>query len=82
MAQEIKPRKGHEQAIIKGIYHRTRQLFGQDIDEQYIACGISHALQYPELPVPEAIQLGMAAIKLMMGCSFEQSITIVQPQQE
>lgn len=77
---EIKHRKGHEQTIIKGIYHRTRQLFGQNIDEQYIACGISHALQYPELLPYEAINLGMTAIKLMMGCSFEQSIAIVQPQ--
>jgi hypothetical protein len=67
---EIKPRKGHEEKIIKGIYHHTRAIFGQDIDEQYIACGISHAIKYPELSTTEAIQLGMEAIKLMMGCSF------------
>lgn len=79
VSTEIRARKGHEQSIIKGIYHQSRQLFGQDIDEQYIACGISHALQYPELSLTEAINLGMTAIKLMMDCSFETSI-IAQPQ--
>lgn len=74
---EIKARKGHQEKIIKGIYHRTRSTFGQDIDEQYIACGISHALQYPELSFTDAINLGMTAIKLMMGCSFEQSIAVI-----
>lgn len=73
---EIKPRKGHEEKIIKGIYHRTRSIFGQDIDEQYIACGISHALQYPELLPMDAIHIGVEAIKLMMGCSLSTQLTV------
>lgn len=77
ISTEIKPRKGHEEKIIKGIYHRSRSLFGQAIDEQYIACGISHALSNPQLSPSEAIQFGMTAIKLMMGCSFETSISTV-----
>lgn len=77
---EIRPRKGHEEKIIKGIYHRTRTIFGQDIDEQYIACGISHALKYPELSFNDAIIIGMEAIKLMMGCSLSTQITIVHEQ--
>lgn len=68
LSLEIKPRKGHEQAIIKSMYRQARSIFGQDIDEQYIACGISHAMQYPELSTTDAIHIGMEAIKLMMGC--------------
>lgn len=78
LSLEIKHRKGHEERIIKGIYHRTRSIFGQNIDEQYIACGISHALQYPELSIHEAIHLGIEAIKLMMGCSLSTAMTIIQ----
>lgn len=72
---EIRPRKGHQEKVIKGIYHRTRTIFGQDIDEQYIACGISHALQYPELSLTDAIHIGIEAIKLMMGCSLSTQLT-------
>ncbi len=67
--------KGHQEKIIKGIYRRTRSIFGQDIDEQYIACGISHALKYPELSLVDAINIGMGAIKLMMGCSLGTQLT-------
>lgn len=67
-----------EQAIVKGIFRKSRTLFGQDIDQQYIACGISHALQYTELSSDDAVQLGMAAIKLMMGCSLNTSIEVVK----
>lgn len=79
---EIKARKGQQEKIIKGIYHRTRSIFGQDIDEQYIACGISHALQYPELPLIDAINIGIEAIKLMMGCPLSTQLTTVQPTKE
>ena len=75
LSLEIRHRKGHEERIIKGIYRRTRTIFGQDIDEQYIACGISHALQYPELSPTDAIHIGMEAIKLMMGCSLGTQLT-------
>lgn len=76
ISTEIKHRKDHQERIIKGIYHRTRSIFGQDIDEQYIACGISHALQYPELSPTEAIHIGIEAIKLMMGCSLSTQLTV------
>lgn len=75
LSLEIKARKGHQEKIIKGIYRRTRSIFGQQIDEQYIACGISHALQYPELSPTDAINIGIEAIKLMMGCSLSTQLT-------
>lgn len=79
---EIKLRKGRQEKIIKGIYHRTNSIFGQGIDEQYIACGISHALQYPELSLNDAIHIGMKAIKLMMGCSLSTQLTTTTATQE
>jgi hypothetical protein len=73
----IKLRSGNHEYIMKHIIRQSQNLFGEAIDQQYIASDIQHALQYPELSRMEAVQIGMAAIKLMMGCSLNKSIMVV-----